>query len=300
MAQTVTELELENPLVEGLERLPVHPTSLVIFGATGDLAHRKLLPGALQPRPRGPAARALRDDRRRAPRPGARGLPRRRAGLDSAATRGASRLETCSSGLLDDMRYVQGSFDEDRVYEELGTDAGRVRRAGRPPARPRLLPVDGARVLPADRRQARRCRPQRRSRTPTSDRDREAVRLRPRLGAQAQRTTARGVRGAADLPDRPLPGQGDGPEPDGAAIRQRAVRAGLEPQLHRPRADHRRRGHRDRRACRLLRGRRRAPRPGPEPHAAAAGAAGDGAADGVRRRSPARREAQGARGDRAA
>ena len=33
-----------NPLVEGLERLPVHPTALVIFGATGDLARRKLLP----------------------------------------------------------------------------------------------------------------------------------------------------------------------------------------------------------------------------------------------------------------
>ena len=34
----------ENPLAEGLERLPVHPTTLVIFGATGDLARRKLLP----------------------------------------------------------------------------------------------------------------------------------------------------------------------------------------------------------------------------------------------------------------
>jgi glucose-6-phosphate 1-dehydrogenase len=34
----------ENPLVEGLERLPVHPTNLVIFGATGDLTRRKLLP----------------------------------------------------------------------------------------------------------------------------------------------------------------------------------------------------------------------------------------------------------------
>ena len=34
----------ENPLVDGLERLPVHPTVLVIFGATGDLARRKLLP----------------------------------------------------------------------------------------------------------------------------------------------------------------------------------------------------------------------------------------------------------------
>src|ERR1700730_18445760 len=33
-----------NPLVAGLERLPVAPTALVIFGATGDLARRKLLP----------------------------------------------------------------------------------------------------------------------------------------------------------------------------------------------------------------------------------------------------------------
>ena len=34
----------ENPLIEGLERLPVPPTTLVIFGATGDLSRRKLLP----------------------------------------------------------------------------------------------------------------------------------------------------------------------------------------------------------------------------------------------------------------
>src|SRR5438105_13214319 len=38
---TVTE---PNPLTEGLERLPVHPTTLAIFGATGDLSKRKLLP----------------------------------------------------------------------------------------------------------------------------------------------------------------------------------------------------------------------------------------------------------------
>jgi len=34
----------ENPLSEGLERLPVHPTTLTIFGAAGDLSKRKLLP----------------------------------------------------------------------------------------------------------------------------------------------------------------------------------------------------------------------------------------------------------------
>ena len=37
-------LEQENPLVEGLERSPVHPNTLEIFGVTGDLAERKLLP----------------------------------------------------------------------------------------------------------------------------------------------------------------------------------------------------------------------------------------------------------------
>ena len=44
VAVAETEVPTENPLVEGLEHLPVHPTTLVVFGATGDLARRKLLP----------------------------------------------------------------------------------------------------------------------------------------------------------------------------------------------------------------------------------------------------------------
>src|ERR1700730_16284309 len=47
MATTATDrpqTAQPNPLVAGLERLPVAPTALVIFGATGDLAQRKLLP----------------------------------------------------------------------------------------------------------------------------------------------------------------------------------------------------------------------------------------------------------------
>ncbi len=42
--QPTAEPTPENPLTAGLERLPVAPTTLVIFGATGDLARRKLLP----------------------------------------------------------------------------------------------------------------------------------------------------------------------------------------------------------------------------------------------------------------
>src|SRR5437762_14253323 len=44
MATVAHPQEQENPLVEGLERLPVHPTTLAIVGATGDLSKRKLLP----------------------------------------------------------------------------------------------------------------------------------------------------------------------------------------------------------------------------------------------------------------
>jgi glucose-6-phosphate 1-dehydrogenase len=40
----VSEGASANPLALGLEHAPVPPTTMVIFGATGDLAHRKLLP----------------------------------------------------------------------------------------------------------------------------------------------------------------------------------------------------------------------------------------------------------------
>ncbi|HXO10541.1 MAG TPA: glucose-6-phosphate dehydrogenase [Solirubrobacteraceae bacterium] len=119
MAQTIDDLELENPLVEGLERLPVHPTSLVIFGATGDLAHRKLLPALYNLAHEGQLPERFemigvgrRDHEHEEFRDTA---------LDSIqhySRRGAD--PKVLEGLLNDMRYIQGSFDEDRVYEELG------------------------------------------------------------------------------------------------------------------------------------------------------------------------------------
>ena len=55
----------------------------------------------------------------------------------------------------------------------------------------------------------------------------------------AQRRAARDLRRGADLPHRPLPRQGGGAEHPRLPVRQRAVRADLEPQPHRPRADRR-------------------------------------------------------------
>jgi glucose-6-phosphate 1-dehydrogenase len=109
----------ENPLVEGLERLPVHPTTLVIFGATGDLAHRKLLPalynlahdGALPERFEliGIARSEHTDEQFRAiAKESIERFSRRRP--DSAV------LE----GLLCDMRYVSGSFEDSATYEQVG------------------------------------------------------------------------------------------------------------------------------------------------------------------------------------
>jgi glucose-6-phosphate 1-dehydrogenase len=119
-----------NPLAQGLERLPVPPTNVVIFGATGDLARRKLLPaiynlaheGALPERFNliGVSRGELTNDAYR----------------DTAAEsiRAFSRTrpdEAVLAGLLDDLRYVSGSFSDPRAYamiasalEELDVSAG--------------------------------------------------------------------------------------------------------------------------------------------------------------------------------
>ena len=73
---------------------------------------------------------------------------------------------------------------------------------------------------------------------------REAVRPRPR-DRRATLNRARGPRARriADLSHRPLPRQGNGPEHPGVPLRQQHLRAAVEPQVRRPRADH---GGRDR------------------------------------------------------
>jgi glucose-6-phosphate 1-dehydrogenase len=122
----------DNPLVEGLERLPVHPTTLVIFGGTGDLSNRKLLPaiynlaheGALPERFNlvGSSRSDLSDDdfRRQV----------------EASVREHSRRtpdEQVLGALLERCRYVSGSFDDPSVYERLcGVLDGYDEEAGQP------------------------------------------------------------------------------------------------------------------------------------------------------------------------
>ena len=170
----------------------------------------------------------------------------------------------------------------------------RARRAARHRWQPRVLPLHPPVVLRDGLPAARALRPlHTRGRLVAPGRHREAVRPRPRLGPRAQRHRREGLPRGRGLPDRPLPRQGDGPEPPRPALRQPDVRAGLERQLRRPRADHHGRGHRHRRSRRLLRRHRRRPRRHPEPPPPAAGAHRDGGAGLVRGRGPAPGEGEG-------
>jgi glucose-6-phosphate 1-dehydrogenase len=122
----------ENPLVEGLERLPVHPTALVIFGATGDLAHRKLLPalynlaheGALPER-----FELIGVARSEQPDEDFRTIARESIEKFSRRKPDPDVLE----GLIANARYVAGSFDDDDVYRELNRTLSEFdRQAGSP------------------------------------------------------------------------------------------------------------------------------------------------------------------------
>jgi glucose-6-phosphate 1-dehydrogenase len=108
----------ENPLAEGLERLPVHPTNLAIFGATGDLANRKLLPaiynlahdGALPERFNlvGISRSEMSDDE-------FRDMARKAVKQFSRRPPDEAVLER----LLENAKYVAGTFDQDQLYAGL-------------------------------------------------------------------------------------------------------------------------------------------------------------------------------------
>jgi glucose-6-phosphate 1-dehydrogenase len=120
-----TTIEQENPLVEGLERSPVHPTTLIIFGGTGDLAQRKLLPavynlaheGALPER-----FNLIGSARRDMPDEDFRNFAR------ESITKYSRRHpdDKVLSSLLSRMRYVGAPFDDPKGYDEIARLAGEM------------------------------------------------------------------------------------------------------------------------------------------------------------------------------
>jgi glucose-6-phosphate 1-dehydrogenase len=109
----------ENPLVEGLERLPVHPTTLAIFGATGDLSKRKLLPAIYNLAHEGALPERF----------NLIGISRGEQTDEEFQQMARESIEQFSrrppddqvlSSLVGRMRYVAGSFDEPDMYDRLG------------------------------------------------------------------------------------------------------------------------------------------------------------------------------------
>ena len=271
------------------------PVTIVIFGGAGDLAHRKLLPALYNLHVDGllPARFAVvgvgrkADDRRGVPRVRARTASTQfsRRPLDDAA------WQTLRAALF----FVNGSIDG-------SSGVAAARRA------PRHRSSTSA-ACPATASTTSRCRRRCSCRRSSSSRARGSsarptppfARLIVEKPIGHDLASARAINDAiaAVFDERQIfridhyLGQGDGPEHPGPALRQQHLRAAVQPEVHRPRADHRRRGGRRRHARRLLRAGRRAARHGAEPHAAAARAGGDGAAAFARRRRRARREARG-------
>jgi glucose-6-phosphate 1-dehydrogenase len=110
--------QAENPLAAGLERLPVPATTLTIFGATGDLARRKLLPALYNLAHEGALPERFR----------LIGIARRekahedyRAECEQAIRQFSRRTpdDEVLSRLLEEVRYVPGTFDDKQVYARL-------------------------------------------------------------------------------------------------------------------------------------------------------------------------------------
>ena len=94
------------------------PSSLIIFGVTGDLSRKKLMPAVYDLANRGLLPPGLRAGRVRAARLGRPGLRAGRPRLGEAVRphrvpRG--RVEPARAGI----RFVQGEFDDDEAFERL-------------------------------------------------------------------------------------------------------------------------------------------------------------------------------------
>ena len=266
--------------------IPVAVFDLVVFGATGDLSFRKLMPALYwresdQQMPEGSriigVARSHLDHAGLC-RPGRGGLP--------AAMSATASTRPCSRAWPQRITYVP----LDVAQSEHWADLAEVLAGGED--RPRLFylatspdlfgPIcEGAGAAGIVTPQSR-------------------VVLEKPIGRDLasaikhQRPGRPGVQRIAGLSDRPLSREGIGPEPSRAAVRQLAVRGGLGPGAHRPCPDHRRRDGGRRGAGGLLRQVRRLARHGAEPPAPASLPRRHGAADLDGGRFGARREAQGA------
>ena len=124
-------LQTANLLAEGLENPPVHPTALIVFGATGDLSRRKLLPAVYNLAHDGALPEHFEfvgvsrgeqtdEDFRAMARASIERFSRRRPDPDVLA------------GLLAEMRHVPGEFGDAGVYRRVAAILDEIDAAAGP------------------------------------------------------------------------------------------------------------------------------------------------------------------------
>ncbi len=210
----------------------------VVFGGTGDLALRKLLPALLHSDQDAHLRRGHPDHRSVPVGDRRRRLPRRGARRPRASTcRPTSATPRRSTRLLGRLRHLcldAEDPDDWHVFHDVlkdRPDADETVRVFYLAVAPRALRADSASGSGSSAWSTSRAR---------------VVMEKPigrdlALRARGQRCRGPGLRGDADLPHRPLPRQGERAEPPRHPLRQHLPRAAVELPLGRPRADHRRR-----------------------------------------------------------
>src|SRR5262249_29312416 len=255
MATPTTGAPMEKAItLEAPKTLVPRPCQLVIFGGAGDLAWRKLLPAVYNLNAEGvlpshfavvafglPADGATPND------PDEFIRKRSREGIDRFSRRALD--ESHWADFARALFFVQGELQRYARLRPAQGQAGSGRSAVRHSRQPGVLPRRAASSGPPVCRASEGRRHDSRSLGPDglyARHRREADRPRPRQRPRSHPRGRRRVRGEPDVSHRSLPGQGDRAEPLGAPLRQQHLRAALERETHRPRADHRGRGGRTR------------------------------------------------------
>ena len=232
----------QTPVDDARTTPPAGPCTMVIFGASGDLTKRKLLPAlynlrasrllstSIRRHRRGPLA----DDRRRVPRVREARISascrRRPKPITRWSTGSCSACTTCRSTSSDPACYAASPPRTAPSTRSHGTGGNVLYYLATAPE----LFADIVRQLG--------------DAGLTGEQDgcwRRVIVEKPfghdlDSARALNRELLAGAPRDADLPHRSLPRQGDRPEHPGVPLRQRHLRADLEPPLHRPRADHRR------------------------------------------------------------
>ena len=262
----------------------IHSDALVFFGATGDLAYKKIFP-ALQSMVRrgrlnvpviGVAKAGWDLDQFKA----------RRATASRSTAASTRRPSTSSCGLL---HYVDGDYNDPKTFQACAANSARpsiplTTSPSRRPCSAWWWSSSASRAAPQAPASSSRSR---------SDADLESAQ-------SLNRILLPNLLRVGDFPHRPLSRQGAGAEPALFPLRQLVFGAALEPRARREHPDHH--GGEFRRAGprRLLRGGGGDPRRGAEPPLAGPRQPDDGAARRHGQRVRPRREGEGAAGHPAA